>query len=94
MEESDWRLTNQERFLRGVGLHWRSWAAAPPDSHGDWDHDYCGFCWVHFADHSVPGDSETQLAGYVTDDGLHWICGTCFDDFKDRFAWVVVTPPP
>ena len=94
VDGSDWRLTNQDRYLRGVALSWRSWRPSlPPDSHGDWDHDHCGFCWVHFADRVLPDDPETQLAGYVTDDGLHWICQRCFEDFKDRFAWVVVQAP-
>jgi len=91
--DGDWRLTNLDRYLSGVGLHWRSWSSyRTADSGGDWDHDHCEFCFVHFGDHVFEDDPRTQLEGYTTDDGYHWICEACFDDFKTRFGWVVVTP--
>lgn len=95
MTGDDWRLTTQARFLSGVGLHWRAWSPARSvDPHGGWDHDHCAFCMVHFGDHVFEDDPNTQLAGYTTDDGYHWICERCFEDFKDQFRWVVETPPP
>jgi hypothetical protein len=28
--------------------------------------------------------------GYTTTDDYHWICETCFGDFKHLFEWIVV----
>ena len=25
----------------------------------------------------------------MTDDDYHWVCSTCFEDFRARFAWAV-----
>jgi len=32
--------------------------------------------------------------GYCTLDDYHWICGKCFDDFKELFGWRVAAAPP
>ena len=86
MTTDDWRLTNQEEYLRGATLHWRRYTAPRPD----WDHDHCEFCWAKFADADlVPGALE---AGYTTDDGYRWICEACFADFRERFGWHIATP--
>jgi hypothetical protein len=29
--------------------------------------------------------------GYATDDA-RWVCPTCFEDFKQLFAWTVIGP--
>jgi hypothetical protein len=95
VEEHDWRLQGQERWLAGVTLRWSDWyAARTSDALGPWDHDHCDFCTVHLSDHVLSDDPNTQLAGYTTEDGYHWICRTCFEDFKERFGWVVVEPGP
>jgi hypothetical protein len=89
-EEDDWRLTGQEKYLTGVTLRWRKWwSSRPPDNVGEWDHDHCDFCWKHFGDHIFEDDPDTQLEGLATEDGSHWICRDCFEDFKDRFGWVL-----
>ncbi len=89
----DWRLTNQVRYLSGVALHWRTWSPSrPADAGGDWDHDHCAFCWVHFGDHIFEDDPDTQVAGFSTDDSVHWIGQTCCEDFHAQFGWVVATP--
>jgi hypothetical protein len=36
-------------------------------------------------------DSSTQLEGYTTADDYYWVCSSCFDDFRERFAWKVTT---
>ena len=85
----DWRLTTQERFLRGVGLRWRPWfPSRRPDLRGGWDHDHCVFCHAEIARHA------DFTAGYVTaDDQYTWICPPCFDDFHEQFRWQVVPAP-
>jgi hypothetical protein len=30
--------------------------------------------------------------GYTTADRCHWICESCFDDFKYRFQWQIEQP--
>lgn len=47
---------------------------------------------VHFADHALEDDPGTQLEGFVTEDASHWICGRCFEDFKERFELTVREP--
>jgi hypothetical protein len=79
-EPNDWRLTNQERYLKGVVLVWHRYS---PASTGN-DHDHCSFCCTKFMAGSVP---ETLQEGYSTVDREHWVCKTCYDDFVDLFEW-------
>jgi len=86
-EKSDWRLRNQEKYLKGVTLVlrvYRQYAKNPK-----WDHDHCAFCWAEFSTHDSPG---VLHAGYATADDYHWICPTCFEDFKADFDWAVWEP--
>ena len=80
--QNDWRLQGQD-WLREVLLRYAVYAPRRAGS----EHDHCEFCWVHFGDHIFEDDPNTQLEGYVTDDGYHWICRPCFQDFRDRFAF-------
>jgi hypothetical protein len=81
-EPNDWRLTNQERYLKGVTLIWRSYRPARAAN----DHDYCEFCPAKFMNADVP---DALCEGYSTADGYRWVCKTCFDDFVDLFGWQV-----
>jgi hypothetical protein len=84
----DWRLQNQGDYLTGQVFEWRPWST----DREDWDHDHCSFCWIHFADHVLSDDAETQLEGWVTIDGKHWVRGGCFDDFRDKFSFQTSAP--
>jgi len=46
-EPNDWRLMNQERYLKGVTLSWRAYVPANPTN----DHDHCEFCQAKFLQH-------------------------------------------
>ena len=81
-EPNDWRLTNQERYLKAVTLVWQAYAPASPKN----DHDHCEFCWAKFMQTAHP---ETLQEGYSTPDRERWICKGCFDDFVDLFGWKV-----
>jgi hypothetical protein len=84
MVQDDWRLQGQEAYLAGAELCWK------PYRHYSeaWDHDHCEFCWAKFAE---PGSLPEALhAGYATPDDYRWICKACFDDFCERFEWIVV----
>ena len=81
--DDDWRLMGQEQYLQGQHLTLRTWW---PYRDG-WDHDHCSFCQRHI---SVPlgiDDSDAVDRGHVTDDNYHWVCESCFEDFRQRFAW-------
>jgi hypothetical protein len=79
----DWRLTNQERYLKGAVLIWRHYAPANPAN----DHDHCEFCYAKFM--AVGGEPDALSEGYSTPDRYRWICKPCFDDFATQFAWRV-----
>jgi hypothetical protein len=32
-------------------------------------------------------DEEAVDRGYVTEDDYHWVCETCFADFRVQFGW-------
>ena len=74
---NDWRLTNQIKYLYQKKLVRRKIADFP-----DKDHEHCEFCWDKF------GRGDNMLKeGYCTEDAYNWICDTCFEDFKEMFAW-------
>jgi hypothetical protein len=86
----DWRVQGQDQYLAGEFFEWRRWFADRPDS----DHDHCAFCWVHFGNQVLSDDPDTQLEGWVTADGQHWVCGDCFRDFRERFSFHTDDPVP
>jgi len=75
---SDPRLTNQERYLKGVVLG-KCRYEKPSDR---WDHDHCAFCGTKFSERN--GDLHE---GYSTKDNYYWVCPKCYEDFKDMFKW-------
>ena len=78
--EHDWRLTGQERFLKGKTFVKKRYTAPSPN----WDHDHCAFCWIKFMENEVPG---TFQEGYATEDNYYWVCPQCFADFQAEFQW-------
>jgi hypothetical protein len=82
MATDDWRLTNQETYLKGRALVRRAYNAPRPD----WDHDHCEFCWAKFS--TDPRIAERLTEDYVTDDE-QWICEPCFADYAAMFERVV-----
>jgi phage terminase large subunit-like protein len=83
---SDWRLTNQEQYLKGSTLRFGAYR----QPRADWDHDHCAFCWAKFME---PPAADTLREGYSTLDERTWICPRCFEDFKAMFAWRVDSDP-
>lgn len=45
-------------------------------------HAHCVFCWEKAA-------TDTECEFYCTDDFRHWICKTCFEDFREELCWLV-----
>ncbi len=86
----DWRLTTQENYLKGVAITWKKFKASPPNNNQRYgsDHDHCEFCGHTFMEEIIEDDCST--AGYCTLEGKHWICETCYNDFKDHFNWKVI----
>ena len=77
---NNWRRQGQERFLFGKKLFWRDYCLNSDRS----NHDHCEFCGAKFS--CEKGDLEN---GYATEDGYHWICKKCFEDFETEFCWKV-----
>jgi len=75
---NDWRLTNQMNYLFKKNLVKCSFR---PYREG-WEHEHCAFC-------SERIDASTSMA-YTTEDGYHWICSDCFNDFMAAFEWKVI----
>lgn len=75
----DWRLINQEEYLKGVHLRYAEFSSDRSD------HAHCEFCWDKFGRWD-----DTLHFGYCTLDRYRWICEQCYNDFKDRFQWTVV----
>ena len=83
--DDDWRLNGQEDYLLSRRLRWERWATEQPS----WDHDHCEFCFAKIWDRADGADEYTHA--YVTaDDHKSWVCEVCFNDFRERFRWLVV----
>ena len=80
--KEDWRLTGQEKYLKGASLEWKTYTRYREG----WEHDHCEFCWAKFMETAGP---EIHTEGYATQDNYRWICKPCFEDFKEMFAWTV-----
>jgi len=78
---SDWRLQGQESFLQNVSLK----KSIYKKYRNNWEHDHCEFCGSKFSE-----NKEDLNSGYVTLDNYHWICESCFQDFKEKFHWTVL----
>ena len=77
VEKNDWRLMNQEKYLKNKNLLHINY-----NQEKNHDHDHCAFCMEKF--------TTEQHKGYCTEDYYYWICEKCFDDFKGLFNWTVV----
>jgi len=76
-DSSDWRIMNQEKYLKHNLLYRCNYSAYSQE----WEHDHCEFCFETF--------SNNDQIGYCTEDKYYWICEKCFGDFKDMFNWSV-----
>lgn len=45
-------------------------------------HEHCYFCWNK-------ATTDRECVFYCTEDMQCWICADCFNDFKDKFKWIV-----
>ena len=98
-EQTDWRLRNQDRYLRGATLerkHYRAWGKT-------WEHDHCDFCFAEFTEmpdarqehqtsnvgFAVQGVSPANIDGGKGND-YFWVCSKCAYDFKDMFEWQII----
>ena len=84
VDDLDWRLQGQERYLRGATLVRRRYRRYAENA--SWDHDHCEFCWAKFMVEDYP---DVLHEGYCTEDEYRWICEQCFNDFRDHFGWSV-----
>ena len=82
MDNNDWRLQGQEKYLLAETLTIKKYA----DRKTTTDHDHCEFCSAKF---SVT-IQDCLRSGYTTTDNYHWICENCFNDFKELFKWTIL----
>ncbi len=76
MDSNDWRLTNQEKYMKNLIFIRKKYDGK--------DHDHCSFCWSKF------GYNESDISdGYCSIDGKHWVCDNCFKDFQTEFGFKV-----
>ena len=83
MSSDDWRLMGQDRYLLGARLKWMTWKP----SRLDWDHDHCAFCTDEISDAPIDEHTKHNAAWVTADDEYHWVCPSCFDEFRSRFGW-------
>jgi hypothetical protein len=89
----DARLTWQEDYLQGAVLHWRPCRAPQTE----WDRDHSEFYWRTIDEPGrANGEHEPDCIheAYITEGnngGDYWICPQCFEDFRERFQWVITT---
>lgn len=81
MDQNDWRLQGQEKYLLGVPLRFKKYS----DRKALTDHDHCEFCGSKFSD-TIEGSLKE---GYTTLNDYWWICKDCYADFKADFKWVI-----
>lgn len=86
--DEDWRLSDQETYLHGRKFRWAAWW---PYRDG-WDHDHCDFCFAEISADTT-GHADFNEAWVTADDGYHWICPQCLEDFRTRFAFEVQAGP-
>lgn len=77
----DWRLNGQEAYLSEVKLKHISFSDRRDKNS---DHEHCEFCWEKISEYP-----DTLSAAYCTEDEYHWVCETCFADFKEKFRWKI-----
>ena len=82
INNNDWRLQGQEKYLFGKTLVHKKYAVKMTTT----DHDHCEFCSDKFS--TTISDCLTE--GYATIDDYHWICQNCFNDFKNDFEWTTL----
>ncbi len=80
--KADWRFQGQDKYLMHVQLMFSKFDGA------ERNHDHCGFCSEKFSE-----DNDDLHEGYCTLNKYHWICESCFNDFKEIFKWTVVDRP-
>ncbi|MFT5748083.1 MAG: hypothetical protein ACI9XO_004893 [Paraglaciecola sp.] len=77
---NDWRRQGQEDYLKNKALIKRIYNSYREG----WDHDHCEFCGDKFST-----DESDLHIGYSILNGYHWICETCFLDFRNEFNWEI-----
>jgi len=80
LEQNDWRLRTQEKYLMNDKLRKQTYAVPSLT----WNHDHCEFCWATFSE-----QGEDLHEGYCSLDKKNWICEQCFQDFKDLFKFTL-----
>ena len=79
-KENDWRLSVPHDDLQGKMVIYEKFKPV-----GDWDHEHCEFCWEKISEYE--GDEH---CGYHVLESDAWICESCFNDFREKFGFIVI----
>ena len=84
IEQDDWRLHvgNKPELYASLTWSFKKWTQTRPH----WNHDHCEFCQIKLSDSEI---DEVMHEGWTDNDEYHWICVTCFNDFRDLYRWKV-----
>ena len=80
MNDSDWRLSGQEKYLKGIAFELKTWCSYKPG----WDHDHCEFCYD-----KISSLDDCIHEAYVSADNKYWICKKCYEDFRELLLQTV-----
>lgn len=80
MKTKDWRITNQDKYLKNLEFKKTQFS----DNNSD-NHDHCVFCWEKFSNN----DGDLKF-GYLSLDNKYWVCENCFNDFKNLFNLKII----
>ena len=69
--KSDWRFTNQNKYLINKAFKYKKYDIPYPE------HSHCEFCWRKFG---AGGDIQE---GCTNEDNDRWICRDCFNNLKE-----------
>ena len=79
----DWRLMGQEDYLKNKQLKENiPFEFAKTKEYPQSWHEHCEFC-------GEKATADVKGEFYSTEDDYYWICKSCFDDFKEKFNWIV-----
>lgn len=85
--DSDWRLTNQEEYLKGISLRLKEFRIRKGKE--NWNHEHCEFCWQKIVTKEKVKEYEAEVISetYTNENETRWICPKCFTDFNEQFVW-------
>jgi hypothetical protein len=81
---------NKKNYLRkefkGKIFKLKEWK--PQKENPNWSHDHCEICNIE-----ISNLKDCKNKGYTDDKNFYWICGNCFNKYKDELELKRETKP-